>query len=44
MNIKELQQELDSAKQVKNPQNMIEQYHFLQSFGESWRVELKEEK
>ena len=42
MNIKELQQELDSAKQVKKPQNMKELYKFLQSLGEAWRDEHKE--
>ncbi|UUM64584.1 hypothetical protein NQZ88_02810 [Streptococcus suis] len=44
MNIKELQQELDSAKQVKKPQTMKELYQLLQSFGEAWRDEHKEEK
>lgn len=44
MNINELQQELDNAKQVKKPQTMKELYQLLQSLGETWRDEHKEEK
>lgn len=44
MNINKLQQELDNAKQIKKPQTMKELYQLLQSLGEAWRDEHKEEK
>ena len=44
INIEELQEQLNESKAIEPPKSMKELYQFLQSFGEAWRDEHKEEK